>query len=45
MNPNSAKGKATDPQWLSIVAPPGMDGLQSNQLFSTTAGPFCYVYA
>jgi tyrosinase len=44
MNPNSAKGKVTDKQWLSIVAPAGMDGIQSKELFSTTAGPMCYVY-
>ncbi|ORY12393.1 hypothetical protein BCR34DRAFT_299575 [Clohesyomyces aquaticus] len=44
MNPNSAKGKPTDPQWLSVVAPTGTDGLPSNQFFSTTAGPFCYIY-
>jgi tyrosinase len=44
MNPNSARGKATDAQWLDVVAPVGMDGIASNQLFSTTAGPFCYVY-
>lgn len=44
MNPNSAKGKATDPQWISVLAPAGKDGIPSNQLFSTTAGPFCYVY-
>ncbi|KAJ4292570.1 hypothetical protein N0V90_009233 [Kalmusia sp. IMI 367209] len=44
MNPNSAKGKPTDKQWLDVLAPKGQDGLPSNQLFSTTAGPFCYVY-
>ncbi|KAF2112089.1 hypothetical protein BDV96DRAFT_614416 [Lophiotrema nucula] len=44
MNPNSARGKATDPQWLDVVTPPGTAGTQSNQLFSTTSGPFCYLY-
>ncbi|PVI06676.1 Di-copper centre-containing protein [Periconia macrospinosa] len=44
LNPYSAKGKVTDKQWLSVVAPTGQDGLPSNQLFSTIAGPFCYVY-
>ena len=44
MNPNSAKGKPTDPQWLDVVTPAGTAGIQSNQLFSTTAGPFCYLY-
>ncbi|KAF2731581.1 Di-copper centre-containing protein [Polyplosphaeria fusca] len=44
MNPNSARGKATDPQWLDVVTPAGTEGIQSNQLFSTTAGPFCYLY-
>ncbi|CAI6339633.1 unnamed protein product [Periconia digitata] len=43
-NPNSARGKATDKQWLDVVAPTGQDGIASNQLFSTTAGPFCYIY-
>jgi tyrosinase len=43
-DPNSAKGKVTDKQWLSVVAPKGMDGMESRELFSTTAGPFCYVY-
>jgi tyrosinase len=45
MSPSSAKGKPTDKQWLDVLAPAGQDGLASNQLFSTTAGPFCYVYA
>jgi tyrosinase len=45
MNPNGAKGKPTDKQWLDVLAPKGMDGVPSNQLFSTVAGPFCYVYA
>lgn len=45
MNPNSARGKATDAQWLDVVAPQGKNGIPSNQLFSTTAGPLCYVYA
>ncbi|KAF2017739.1 Di-copper centre-containing protein [Aaosphaeria arxii CBS 175.79] len=44
MNPNSAKGKPTDAQWLDVVAPTGKNGIASNQMFSTTAGPFCYVY-
>ncbi|KAF2277857.1 Di-copper centre-containing protein [Westerdykella ornata] len=44
MNPNSARGKPTDKQWLDVTAPAGKDGIPSNQLFSTTAGPFCYVY-
>jgi tyrosinase len=44
LNPNSAKGKVTDKQWLSIAAPKGMDGMVSKEMFSTTAGPFCYVY-
>lgn len=44
MNPNSAPGHITDPQWLNVVAPAGLDGTQSTQLVSTTAGPFCYVY-
>ncbi|KAF2259567.1 Di-copper centre-containing protein [Lojkania enalia] len=44
MNPNSARGKPTDPQWLDVVAPAGTNGMAANQLFSTTAGPFCYVY-
>ncbi|KAF2751521.1 Di-copper centre-containing protein [Sporormia fimetaria CBS 119925] len=44
MNPNSARGKPTDAQWLSVVAPSGQEGIPSNQLFSTVAGPFCYVY-
>ncbi|KAF2713594.1 Di-copper centre-containing protein [Pleomassaria siparia CBS 279.74] len=43
-NPNSPKGKPTDPQWLDVVTPVGTAGIQSNQLFSTTAGPFCYLY-
>jgi tyrosinase len=46
MNPGgSARGKATDKQWLDILAPAGKDGIPSNQLFSTTGGPLCYVYA
>ncbi|KAK7186377.1 Di-copper centre-containing protein [Paraphaeosphaeria sporulosa] len=45
MNPSSAKGKPTDKQWLDVLAPTGQDGIPSNQLFSTTAGPFCYIYA
>lgn len=45
MNPASAKGKPADKQWLDVVAPKGMNGLASSELFSTTAGPFCYVYA
>jgi tyrosinase len=45
MNPNSARGRITDKQWLSVVAPPGMEGLASSELVSTLAGPFCYVYA
>lgn len=44
MNPNSAKGKPTDLQWLDVVAPKGMNGIASKELFSTTAGPFCYIY-
>lgn len=44
MEPNGPRGKNTDPQWLSIAAPPGMDGIQSKEMFSTTAGPWCYVY-
>ena len=44
MNPNGPKGKSTDPQWLNVVAPPGMEGLLAKEMFSTTAGPFCYVY-
>jgi tyrosinase len=44
MQPNSAKGKVTDKQWLSVVAPAGMDGVASSQIFSTVGGPFCYVY-
>ncbi|KAH8723221.1 hypothetical protein GQ44DRAFT_761239 [Phaeosphaeriaceae sp. PMI808] len=45
MNPDSsAKGKITDPQWLNVAAPAGMDGIQSKEFFSTTAGPLCYVY-
>lgn len=44
MNPSSARGQPTDPQWLSVTAPDGTDGIASNQLFSTTAGPFCYLY-
>ncbi|KAH7138557.1 hypothetical protein B0J11DRAFT_19132 [Dendryphion nanum] len=44
MNQNSARGKATDAQWLDVVAPAGKNGLPSNQLFSTTSGPFCYLY-
>ncbi|KAL6706425.1 hypothetical protein ACN47E_005531 [Coniothyrium glycines] len=45
LNPNSARGKPTDLQWLDVAAPRGMDGIPSNQFFSTTAGPLCYVYA
>jgi tyrosinase len=41
---NSPKGKSTDKQWLSVVAPKGMDGIAAKELFSTTAGPFCYIY-
>ncbi|KAF2868693.1 hypothetical protein BDV95DRAFT_525712 [Massariosphaeria phaeospora] len=44
MNPNSARGKPTDAQWLDVVAPAGTNGIASNKLFSTTSGPFCYVY-
>ncbi|PSN66641.1 Di-copper centre-containing protein [Corynespora cassiicola Philippines] len=44
MNPNSARGKPTDIQNLDVVAPVGKNNLPSNQLFSTTSGPFCYVY-
>ena len=44
MNPNSPKGKVTDPQWLDVVTPAGTLGIKSNELFSTTAGPFCYLY-
>jgi tyrosinase len=43
--PNSPKGKPTDEQELGVVAPPGKNHLASNQFFSTTAGPLCYVYA
>lgn len=43
-NPNSARGKPTDAQWLDVTAPSGKNGIPSNQLFSTTAGPFCYLY-
>ncbi|KAF2476018.1 Di-copper centre-containing protein [Lindgomyces ingoldianus] len=42
--PNSAKGKPTDPQWLDVTAPTGTNGLPSNKIFSTTSGPFCYLY-
>jgi len=46
MNPTgSARGKATDKQWLDVLVPAGKDGIPSNQLFSTTGGPLCYVYA
>jgi tyrosinase len=44
LNPNSAKGKITDLQWLNVVAPSGKDGIASKEFFSTTAGPLCYVY-
>lgn len=44
-NPNSARGKPTDLQWMDVVAPAGKNGLPSSQFFSTTAGPLCYVYA
>ncbi|KAF1998609.1 Di-copper centre-containing protein [Amniculicola lignicola CBS 123094] len=43
-NPNSARGKPTDPQWLDVAAPTGKNGIPSNQMFSTTSGPFCYLY-
>ncbi|KAF1851600.1 Di-copper centre-containing protein [Cucurbitaria berberidis CBS 394.84] len=45
MNPNSARGKSSDLQWLDVVAPTGQNGMASTQFFSTTAGPLCYVYA
>jgi tyrosinase len=45
MVPNSPKGAPTDQQELNVVAPSGMNHLASNQFFSTTAGPLCYVYA
>ncbi|KAF2189202.1 Di-copper centre-containing protein [Zopfia rhizophila CBS 207.26] len=44
MQPNSAKGKPTDIQLLNVLAPTGHKEVPSNQLFSTTAGPLCYVY-
>ncbi|KAF2030512.1 Di-copper centre-containing protein [Setomelanomma holmii] len=44
MEPNSAKRKPTDIQWLDVVAPPGENGMASKEFFSTTAAPFCYVY-
>jgi tyrosinase len=44
-DPNgSPRGKPTDAQFLGVAAPLGMDGLRSEEMFSTTAGPFCYVY-
>jgi tyrosinase len=43
--PNSPRGKSTDEQELNVAAPPGKNHLESNQFFSTTAGPLCYVYA
>ncbi|KAH5115175.1 hypothetical protein JI435_441320 [Parastagonospora nodorum SN15] len=44
IDPNSAKGKPEDPQWLNVVAPAGMEELAAREMFSTTSGPFCYVY-
>ena len=44
-DPNSRRGKPDDEQELDVVAPGGMNHLASRDLFSTTAGPFCYVYA
>ena len=43
--PNSPRGKSTDEQELNVAAPPAKNHLESNQFFSTTAGPLCYVYA
>ncbi|KAE8833967.1 hypothetical protein HRS9122_08047 [Pyrenophora teres f. teres] len=43
-DPNSRKGTPEDEQELGVVAPEGMNNLKANDLFSTTAGPFCYVY-
>jgi len=44
MSLNSPKGKVTDRQWLSVVAPEGKEGIMSKEMFSTVSGPFCYVY-
>ena len=44
-DPNSRRGTPGDEQELDVVAPVGVNHLTSKALFSTTAGPFCYVYA
>ncbi|EDU47723.1 conserved hypothetical protein [Pyrenophora tritici-repentis Pt-1C-BFP] len=41
---NSRRGTPEDEQELSVVAPAGKDFMKSRDLFSTTAGPFCYLY-
>ncbi|KAF1830299.1 Di-copper centre-containing protein [Decorospora gaudefroyi] len=43
--PDGPRGKPEDEQELDVVAPEGMNHLPSKDLFSTTSGPFCYVYA
>jgi tyrosinase len=44
MQPSSPRGKITDIQELSVVAPKGFGGIASTQLVSTLGGPFCYIY-
>ncbi|USP79155.1 Di-copper centre-containing protein [Curvularia clavata] len=45
MLPDSPRGSPDDKQEMGVAAPESMNHLASRDLFSTTGGPLCYVYA